>query len=223
MKIDLKTQHIAKRPISYVNIFYQMSGNTTIPKIKDFVKIIELEIKSLNLSDIDKRNFRGEILEVFAEIFFNLNSTNARYGIKDYTPTTPDTDFGIDAYGKNPAGNDCVIQVKYRKNPAPRKEEEKLHWEDLAKTHSSGILDFKFELKEKSTIFLFTTLYERSVSYVCEDRFGSILRIIDRKFLDEELYKNKNFWDTTYQIIIDYLKDNNHPCVKQIEGDTNAS
>lgn len=215
MKITLKSDLISKYPIAYANVFYQMTGNAKVPTMKHWVDAVEAEAKSIKFKTEDEENtFKGDMLEVLAEIFFNANVANARYGIKGYKPVALEQDRGVDAIGKNPANDDCVVQVKYRKNPSPRKDEERLHWPDLAKTYASGVRSFNIDTKKKSTVFLFTTLYEeRGISYVIKEELGDCLVILDRKFIDAELENNHNFWDIAYETVLEYLKAHGHPCV----------
>ena len=139
------------------------------------------------------------MLEVFAEIFFNLFQADERIGIRNYTPILIDSDFGVDAKGINANGHGCVVQVKYRSNP-----QDLITYSDIAKTFTAGVLQHKIPLYENEhTVFLITT--SSGISGAFNKIFEKTAVIILRKDIAEKVDNNKNFWLEAYSSIYETL------------------
>ena len=76
--------------------------------------------RELNFDDDAKNKFKGDMLEVFSEIFFKQFESDESLGITEYQPIDINDDYGVDARGVNVNGKQTAIQVKYRSNPDDR-------------------------------------------------------------------------------------------------------
>jgi len=169
--------------------------------IREWINNVDDMSKRISKSnpEIDVNKFKGDMLEIFAEIFFNTFQADEKVGIRNYTPILIDSDFGVDAKGINVNGHECVVQVKYRTNPS-----DLITYTDIAKTFTAGVLQHKIPLYENNhTVFLFTT------SSGISGAFNKILEktavIILRKDIGEKVDNNKIFWSEAYSSIYETL------------------
>lgn len=163
------------------------NGSEWIVKDKDLGKLIYKE-------EINK--FKGDMLEILSEIFFNCFSSDEGVGIKDYTPIELDSDFGVDAIGKNVNNHDCVVQVKYRKNV-----ENVIKYEDIAKTFTSATLQLQISdvYFHNNTIYLFTTASGVTGSF--EKIMEKKVVVINRGVISTKIDNNKTFWNFAHEQI----------------------
>lgn len=174
------------------SLFDAVNGVKTID---DFVKRVEL-LSQKYASDQDALNtFKGDMLEVLAEIFFRIFAADPAVGISDYRPVPLSEDYGVDGIGTNPNGDACAIQDKYRVNPL-----ENITYADIARTYTAGVLRHHLSLDKNDNIILFTT--GNDVSSACHDVFGSKLRIINRKIISSYIDNNQTFWGQAEKLIL---------------------
>jgi hypothetical protein len=168
-------------------------GNITF---YEFIREVNDIAKSIKFSndpkiDEDTRNtFKGDALEIFAEVYFKSSGISTTYGISDYTIIDVSEDYGVDAKGKNANGKDTIIQIKYRVNPA-----EVIPYEEISKTVASGHLQYQFDLRHPGTIILFSSTYEES--YHARNVLGSSFTFIGRRTIEDGpngVNNNVNFW-----------------------------
>ena len=185
----------------YFNLYETMKEGGTIDQ---WVSLVEKSAATLTDENEERQgdiqnNLRGNMLEIFAEIFFHTHEHDERVGIKDYTPVPLGEDYGVDAVGINVAGDKCAVQVKYRGNLT-----EQVFYKDLAKTCTDALLYHDVPIKEKnSVIFLVTT--GAGANHIAKNRLGRKLVIIDREFLRRCVDNNKSFWGTAYNTVYDTL------------------
>ncbi len=151
---------------------------------------------------LDQQNkFKGDQLEVLAEIFFNAFKNDEGVGIKDYTPVQIGDDFGVDATGINVNGHKVAVQVKYRSNPV----DDLISYADLARTYTSANLSLGNEdiTRYDNTLYLFTTA--AGVTGAATKVFGKKLVIINRNIISTKIDNNKNFWEQAYNLIYQKL------------------
>ena len=153
------------------------------------------------IEDDDTRyKFVGDMLEVFAEIFFNQFQTDEAIGITDYTPVDINDDFGVDATGKNVNGHQSAIQVKYRSNPA-----DLITYADIARTYTSALMQLNMTdvYEHNHTVYLFTN------SSGATGAFTKVMQnkvvIITRAEIRTKVDNNVIFWENAYQRIFDTL------------------
>jgi hypothetical protein len=136
--------------------------------------------------------FKGDMLEVFSEIFFDAHRNDTIVGIHNYMPVPLSEDYGVDALGINVAGNPVVIQCKFRSNPS-----DAITYEDMAKTYTAGRKRHHITLEADDTVILLTTC--NSVSKACKEVFCSQLRLISKNIIAQRVDNNVAFWEEAEQ------------------------
>ena len=158
---------------------------------------------SHRINDEDTRNkFKGDMLEVFAEIFFAQFQSDEAIGITEYTPVDINDDFGVDATGKNVNGHQVAIQVKFRSNPA-----ELISYADIARTYTSALMQLHMHdvYEHDRTVYLFTN------SNGVTSAFTTVMQnkcvIITKHHIKTKIDNNSIFWNKAYQMIFDSLNE----------------
>ena len=136
--------------------------------------------------------FKGDSLEILAEIFFKLsgaiNPTAAH--IRNYEPCNSSEDFGVDGTGLNANNDKVAVQVKYRGNPA-----NPITYHDIARTFADGTVNYHLNLTKPHTILLFTT--SNDITIPCKKFFQQdtrILEVLNYSDIDYFIRNNKGFW-----------------------------
>lgn len=157
------------------------NGSEWIVKHTNFGRLIYRE-------DINK--FKGDMLEVLSEIFFNCFGADEAIGIKEYSPIELNSDFGVDAIGKNVNNHNCVVQIKYRKNV-----NNLIEYSDISKTYTSALLQLNIPdvYLHDHTIYLFTTASGVTGSF--EKVMKNKVVIINRSIISTKIDNNKTFWE----------------------------
>lgn len=194
----LKTSgHVKKYCKPVLSIFKGCSKGATL---EEYMKAIEKY--ALQISDEDeRRTFKGDMLEILAEIFFKAFENSPTVGLRNYTPIPLDQDYGVDAKGINANGETCAVQVKYRLNPL-----EEITYSDIARTYASGNIQLKLDLKGKDRIYVFTTA--SGVNKECRKVFNRMVRVIGKNIIRREINNNVNFWLTAFNEIVETLNSN---------------
>ena len=174
---------VAKYRDECISLYDIIDGVKTI---SDFIKYVEKQ--SLTYDEKDQNTFKGDMLEILAEIFFGAFINSPDVGIKEYYPIPIDEDYGVDAIGKNVNNDDCAIQIKYRANPL-----DYITYEDMAKTYTSGRERNKLSLANDNTLYLFTTAFD--ITIACNDVFGKKLRVINKDVIAGKINNNNSFWE----------------------------
>jgi len=161
----------------------------------------EIHRVSDKIVDEDERlKFRGDNLEIFSEMFFNLFQNHPAFGVRDYTPVKIENDYGVDATGVNVNGHKCAIQVKYRSNP-----EDKISYADIARTFTSGVLQLGLIdlVDHDHTVYLFTNTNEVTSAFT--KVLGNKAVLITKDKIEYLVDGNKGFWDGTHELILNTL------------------
>jgi len=196
----IKIKHISAYPDAYLSLFSTPKDGQE-DTLREFVNAIERMVgpNGLNLRDQkDRYKFKGDVLEVLAELFFTRFNSDPAYGLTDYKPITIDQDYGVDATGTNANGHFSVVQIKYRKNPM-----NEIRFKDLARTAAQGVYHFGL-VKQPHTLFVFTTANE--VNYHCEKVFGDSLVVINRAIIQRAIDNNRNFWKLCFGDVQQYIE-----------------
>lgn len=138
--------------------------------------------------DIDARMaFRGDALEVLAEYLMKVMPTGHNAGLSDYLPVPLKEDFGVDAVGaKN--GVKVMVQCKFRSN-----RKDLVHYADLARTFTHGVLRFGMDPAARKNLWLVTTADD--ANHISKDILGKNLHVLGYGFLSKNLDGNQDFWE----------------------------
>ena len=183
---------------------------TTLGELADEKNPEELpQLKYLNelilgfASEYDKETeqdkadkFKGDLFEVFAELYFKFVRSKNNAGVIDYEPLYSGTtdingnevdDYGVDGVGKNYADELCAVQVKFRANPL-----EEISYNELSNTDTQARRAFGVETLNDNTIILFTNCSganERALS-----QLKNSLYIVNIDAIKSEVDGNIVFW-----------------------------
>ena len=151
--------------------------------------------------------FRGDLFEIFAEIFFKINDADNRIGVFGYEPVLSHDDNGVDGTSKNIDGLQTTIQVKFRLNPTYQLKER-----DIKQFGFQSILKYGVDIKQSNNMIIFTNC-EGLHWYTDNNVFLNKLRVINGDFISRLIDNNEGFWnsaknlmnDTLQKIGIDYI------------------
>lgn len=152
--------------------------------------------RELNFDDDAKNKFKGDMLEVFSEIFFKQFESDESLGITEYQPIEINDDYGVDARGINVNGKQTAIQVKYRSNP-----EDRISYADIARTFTSAVLQLHMKdvIDNDRTVFLFTNA--GGVTGAFDTVMQKKTVIITRGVISTKVDNNITFWKNAYDLI----------------------
>lgn len=168
--------------------------NVTLKEFMKQIKIMGAEIEN----EDDRKTFKGDMLEIMAEIFFKAFSNSPQVGLTDYEPVPLEKDYGVDGFGINATGKKCAVQIKYRSNP-----EDSVLYSEMARTYTSAVIQLNIPLEGDDCLYVFTTAH--GVTTACETVFGKKLRVINREIISNEINNNVNFWNQAYKEIEETL------------------
>lgn len=195
MKEILKCAMIHSFPREYHDLYYRAEAGYTFREWNN--EVLRLA-RTLFHTDIDTQNkFKGDMLEVFAEIFFAQYHADTEFGLQhDYEPVDISDDFGVDARATNVNGHHSVVQVKYRSNP-----DETISYADIARTYTSALCQFHIDdvYNHNSTVFLFTNAGGVTGAFTTVMQRKTV--IINRAFIASKVDNNESFWKEAYQLI----------------------
>lgn len=194
-----------------LDIFKTLSdADKSFKTINNWISLVENHAENLGKKCDDssesekiKNDFRGDMLEILAEIFFKNSSFDDRFGLSDYAVADITSDYGVDATGINVNGYKCAVQCKYRANPNPTGDDQ-IKYEDLTKTYFDGRENHQCDLDKPHTVYLFTTA--NNYSFVIDKNFKNKLVFIGRNQLSEIIHENINFWNLCYKEIEKYME-----------------
>jgi hypothetical protein len=161
----------------------------------------EVRRLSMRIDDLDRRHkFIGDMLEVFAEIYFNVFNADEAIGITDYTPVEITDDFGVDATGVNVRGHNVAIQIKYRSNPS-----DLISYADIARTYTSALMQFNMSdiYEHDRTVYLFTN--SNGVSGAFTKVMQNKVVVITNNEIKTKVDNNLTFWKSAYDMIFKTL------------------
>jgi hypothetical protein len=200
----LKSTQIASYPKEYLEMFNTFKdGDGTIRKFINKLEQITRALKKNNLikNEDEEHKFKGDMFEVLSEIFFTAFHHDERVGVNEYTPVPISDDYGVDAHGINANGHISVVQVKYKSNP-----KDKITYTDIAKTATSGILDFDLDIKkEKNNIFVFTT--SNNMTPQCKHMLEENIVFVSKEIIAQKIDNNVLFWQYAYKKIEQYINN----------------
>ena len=149
---------------------------------------------------------KGDLFEIFAEIFFKLNSSDSKVGITDYTPSESTDDYGVDGYGVAMNGLPCTVQVKFRSNINTQ-----LTIKDLKNFQGLSYRKYKVPVDSTQNLFIFTNC--KGVHWNTETRVmeNSVITFCSfngqsNHSLNVLVDNNSSFWKNLEKIINENTK-----------------
>ena len=192
----LQHTSIAKWPEIYATLFSETSMGFSIRK---FINRVEQISYNMKMDEDEKKVFKGDMLEVLAEIFFDSFPNDPHFGIRNYQPVFKGEDYGVDGTGINANDAVVVMQSKYRNNPL-----DLVTYTELSKTFCSGSIEYGLNKNLDSNIFLFTTADD--ANHICKEVFQNRLVIINRSKIAHMIDNNIAFWTGAFDMIKEHIE-----------------
>lgn len=143
--------------------------------------------------------FRGDLFEIFAEIFFKIHEGDNRIGVFDYDPVKSNDDYGVDATSKNIDGLNTTIQVKFRLNPMYELVER-----DIKQFGLQSIVKYDVDHKQSNNMIIFTNC--KGLNWGSNANvFLNIFRVINGDLISRFIDNNEGFWNSMRNIITNTL------------------
>jgi hypothetical protein len=199
----LLCKHIAAYPGRYLELF-KAPHDGEKDTLREFVNVVKQLTgpKGIKFKSEDDRNkFKGDVLEVLAEIFFNLFGVDPAVGLLKYKPVGLAEDYGVDGEGYNANNDLSMVQVKFRGNHTDASTFPT--YAEIARTFASGVIQRGLDPTKDHTLFVFTTADD--VSHQCHTVFEKKLVVISYAVIQQAIDNNKSFWTLAYEEIKNYI------------------
>ena len=192
--------HVKKHYKACCTVFEDFKNRNGVKAtFEEFLRFVEQWAEKNFPPDGEERDcFRGDMLEILAEMFFKAFENSPTVGLKDYTPVPLPEDYGVDGHGVNANGTPCAAQVKYRGDPS-----NLVTYAEIARTYTSGRTQLGLALEGDDTIFVFTSA--SGVTVACQTVLGKKVRVLNREAIAKEIDNNVSFWQLAYDEIKDTL------------------
>jgi hypothetical protein len=161
--------------------------------------IIKLSKSFGELSYQDADKLKGDLFEIFAECFFKVlpvsPSKNGGYGIYDYKPAPPNSDYGVDGFGIGMDEKPLTVQVKFRSN-----QTDLLTQDDIKQFAFQSILKYGVDKDTKTNMIVFTNT--KGLHWITESRvFDGKLRPFGSDEISGLIDNNTVFWKLVKDLI----------------------
>lgn len=138
---------------------------------------------------------KGDLFEIFAEIFFKVNSGDNRISLFDYQPVSSFDDNGVDGTGKNVNGDLTTVQIKFRHNPIYLLKER-----DIKQFPFQSILKYGVDLNKGNNMIVFTNC--KGLHWYTDSKvFENKIRVINGEFISKMIDNNSGFWNSAKNIV----------------------
>jgi len=184
---DIKTIFTAMKNIA------NSDQEGSIPELHIFEDLINLQGKKVTKNEDELNKFKGDIFEIFCEIYSNLIKSPNECGFVNYIANDID-DYGVDGYAVNYANIKCAIQVKFRSNPTTE-----IDYASLAKTDCQARRQGGVETEKQNTIILFTNC--KGANDNAKHVLKHSLYTVNREKIESQINGNIIFWNDAYNII----------------------
>lgn len=170
------------------------SDEGSIPELRFFEDLIKLQGEKVSRNDDEFKKFKGDIFEIFCEIYSYLVKSQNTCGFVDYVAN--EDDYGVDGYARNYANFKCAVQVKFRSNPS-----DEIDYGSLAKTDCQARRQGGVETNKENTIILFTNCAgaNENSKHVLKDS----LYVVNRELIESQVNGNVIFWNDAFDIVED--------------------
>ena len=144
--------------------------------------------------------FKGDLFEIFIEIYLNLNKANVRVGVYGYIPTPVDA-VGVDGVGIGVDGKVLTVQIKFRSNPL-----DELLADDIGQFTAISYRKYKVDVNTVNNLLLITTC--KGMHWKTEKEvFCDSIRTINIDKLKSDIDNNEPFWLGLHDLIEETIED----------------
>lgn len=189
-------EHSAFKNLLIKRFDFGMFNSNTLTELSNRIIEISSRFEEFGYTVDDGSNkFKGDLFEIFAEIFFKLTSSDNRVGITDYEYVKDVDDYGVDGTGIAINGHPATIQVKFRSNPT-----NLLTIKDLKNLHGISYKKYNVPIEEDNNIIIFTNC--EGVHWNTETNvLMSSVMTYDKGKLDRLINNNTSFWKNLNNMI----------------------
>lgn len=138
---------------------------------------------------------KGDIFEIFTEIFMKLLGSHNTIGVYNYEPVSKEDDYGVDGIGKGIDYENLTVQIKYRSDPKTELTER-----DIKQFTSQSWKRYGVDLNTKCNLLLITTCKGINPITASQVFFGQI-REINRSHISKIVRNNASFWMNLTNVI----------------------
>jgi hypothetical protein len=154
--------------------------------------------KHKNVED-NINKLRGNFFEIFCELFVKYFGYDPSVGIISYTPTNPEEDEGVDAYGFNLHEERVAVQCKYQGDPAAVLSTENSNIGNFPnEAYIRGNIDYK-NVNVLKKLYLITS--GNGLHYHTRENLNNLIFEITGRTLEIMTNGNKAFWNACCQDI----------------------
>ncbi len=147
-----------KNPKIWVEL---LSDSTTLSKLSS--NITKISKKYKDFSYIDDNKLKGDLFEIFSEVFFKVLSADNRIGVYDYKPAPPIDDFGVDGFGIGMDNKPLTVQVKFRSDATSELLED-----DIKQFALQSIVNYDVDKNTTTNMIVFTNA--KGLNWVTESK-----------------------------------------------------
>lgn len=180
--------------------FDRFLGCRTLKDIRKFIlaeadKYEELYMNAFESSD----KVKGDIFEIFAEIFMILLEASPQLGIYNYIPVNAADDNGVDGTGIGMDGKPATVQVKFRSNTSIE-----LTSDDIKQFPFQSIMKYNVDQYTTKNMIVFTNT-KGLHWYTDSDVFLDRLRVISGNTISQNIDNNLCFWEVARNLVKDSI------------------
>jgi hypothetical protein len=167
-------------------------------------KIIKISKSHMEYGYVEEggeNKMKGDLFEIFAEIFFKLTSSDNRVGVIDYVPVDDYDDYGVDGTGTAKNGYPLAVQVKFRSNPT-----DILSIKDLKNFQGLAYKKHNVPVDQDENLIIFTNcrgihwVTETNVMHNCTVTYGIFKGNSDHN-LTNLIDGNNSFWTNVIKVV----------------------
>ena len=173
------------------NIFKNFFGGIkTITALCNRIDAISKDYHKYGYDDNEgEAKLKGDLFEIFVEIYFNLNKGNNRIGVYGYMPTVKD-EIGVDGVGLGIDGKPLTVQIKYRSDARYELTDTDDH---ISSFTNKSYRKYKVDTNTVTNLVLVTSckgLHWKTHKEV----FDESIRCINIDRLSQDIDNNEPFW-----------------------------
>ena len=183
-----------KRPIVFKEVF---DKSQTLKQLMSKIGDASMIFQELGYPDSEK--VKGDLFEIFAELFFKVLAADNRIGVFDYKTAPSDEDYGVDGFGIGMDEKPLTVQVKFRSN-----QEHELTSDELKQFAFQSFIRYDVDKTTQTNLIIFTSA--KGLHWVTDSKvFSGRLRCIGFDQIRKLVDNNTIFWKECQLMIGDTI------------------
>lgn len=192
---------------SFINL-YNKDQKLFIDLFKDINTLSKLSYRIKKLSKgfekhdyPDEEKMKGDLFEIFTELFFRILGSDNRIGVYGYQPAPADGDYGVDGYGTGMDEKPLTVQSKFRSDTT-----KELVGTDLKQFAFQSIVEYDVDKDTSSNMVVFTNA--KGLHWITESRvFSGRLKCLGYNEMKGIIDNNFPFWKNIDDIINNTIEE----------------